>query len=179
MNGKNPRFDVIGQLAVLRRYARSLTRSDTDAEDLVHDALVRAYERKTTFRQAGNLRTWLLSVLHNVFVDGCRSRRSETGRLERAAVLAEAHLLPSQDHVVRLSQIRTAFLSLAEEQRAALHLVAIEGLSYEEAATTLAIPIGTLMSRIARARAALREIEDGPANIGHLKVVGGRNDNAD
>src|SRR3989337_2862807 len=106
MNGQNTRFDVIGQLAVLRRYARSLTRSDTDAEDLVHDALVRAYERKTTFRQAGNLRTWLLSVLHNVFVDGCRSRRSETGRLERAAVLAEAHLLPSQDHVVRLSQIR-------------------------------------------------------------------------
>ncbi|NGO55073.1 sigma-70 family RNA polymerase sigma factor [Allomesorhizobium camelthorni] len=180
MNGKNLRFDVIGQLAVLRRYARSLTRSDADAEDLVHDALVRAYERKSTFRQAGNLRTWLLSVLHNVFVDGYRSRHSATGRLEQAAVLAEAHLLPPQDHVVRLSQIRTAFLSLAEEQRAALHLVAIEGLSYDEAAATLAIPVGTLMSRIARARAALREIEDGPAatEISHLKIVGGRNDKA-
>src|SRR5829696_8768522 len=68
--------DVIAQLAPLRRYARALTRDETQAEDLVHDALVRAYERRTTFRAGANLRTWLLSILHNTFVDGRRQRET-------------------------------------------------------------------------------------------------------
>jgi RNA polymerase sigma-70 factor (ECF subfamily) len=75
------------------------------------------------------------------------------------------------------SQVREAFLGLAEEQRAALHLVAIEGLSYQEAADTLGVPIGTLMSRIGRARAALRLMEEAaPAKPNHLRIVGGPND---
>ncbi|PTE18887.1 RNA polymerase subunit sigma, partial [Cereibacter changlensis JA139] len=80
-----------------------------------------------------------------------------------------------QEDVVRLAQIRAAFFRLPEDQRAALHLVAIEGLSYPEAAKVLGVPQGTLMSRLARARAALRAFEDGAP---HLKLVGGRDDAA-
>ncbi len=76
---------------------------------------------------------------------------------------------------VRLGQVRDAFFRLAEEQRAALHLVAIEGMAYRDAADALGIPVGTLMSRIGRARAALRALEeDGPR--ARLSIVGGRDD---
>jgi RNA polymerase sigma-70 factor (ECF subfamily) len=83
---------------------------------------------------------------------------------------------------VRLRQIQQAFMSLPEEQRAVLHLVAIEGLSYQEAAESLGIPVGTLMSRLGRARAALRTFEAGPAQAAvgrprpNLRVVGGSHD---
>jgi RNA polymerase sigma-70 factor, ECF subfamily len=171
-----PRFDIVGQLASLRRYARSLTRDSADAEDLVHDALVRAYERRSTFRSSGNLRAWLLSIVHNAFIDGLRSRKSEAARLEQAGYLAESSIQAHQEHSVRLAQVREAFFKLPEEQRSALHLVAIEGLTYSQAADASGVPLGTLMSRIGRARAALREMEDTAAEPtkGHLKIVGGR-----
>ncbi|AZO75495.1 MULTISPECIES: sigma-70 family RNA polymerase sigma factor [unclassified Mesorhizobium] len=169
------RFDIVGQLGSLRRYARSLTRDSADAEDLVHDALVRAYERRGTFRSGGNLRAWLLAIVHNIFIDRMRSRRSEATRIERAGRLADQSVAASQDHSVRLSQVREAFLSLPEEQRSALHLVAIEGLSYQQAAEASGVPLGTLMSRIGRARAALREMEERAPARGknHLRIVGG------
>ncbi|WP_292484844.1 sigma-70 family RNA polymerase sigma factor [Mesorhizobium sp.] len=170
-----PRFDIIGQLGSLRRYARSLTRDSAEAEDLVHDALVRAYERRGTFRSGGNLRAWLLSIVHNAFIDGLRSRRSEAARVEQAGYLTDASMQAPQEHSVRLAQVREAFFKLPDEQRSALHLVAIEGLTYSQAAEASGVPLGTLMSRIGRARAALREMEDKlPAHAkSHLKIVGG------
>jgi len=174
MNPRTPRFDVLGQLGALRRYARSLSRDASEAEDLVHDALVRAYERRSSFRSGGNMRAWLLSILHNTFVDRVRSRSAEAARAAESVRLSETALAAPQEHSVRLAQVRDAFMALPEEQRAALHLVAIEGLSYQEAADALAIPLGTLMSRIGRARAALRAMEEGlPARGSHLKIVGG------
>jgi len=140
----------------------------------VQDALLRAYERRSTFRRDGNMRAWLLSILHNAFVDRARSRRSEAARAERAAELLPQLIDAPQDHAVRLAQVRQAFMSLPEEQRAALHLVAIEGLTYQEAAYTLSIPLGTLMSRIGRARAALRALEEEPRDLPSLRIVGGR-----
>src|SRR4051794_10065406 len=159
------RFDVIGLLAPLRRYAAVLTRDDTDAEDLVHDALVRAYERRHTFHPSGNLRAWLFSVLHNSFVDGQRRKALHAARVRDAADAADT-APPDQETSVRLQQIRRAFLDLPEDQRAALHLVAIEGLSYQEAAGSLGIPLGTLMSRLGRARSALRSFEEGTVPTG-------------
>jgi RNA polymerase sigma factor (sigma-70 family) len=174
MKQLKPGFDVLGQLGSLRRYARSLTRDSADAEDLVHDALVRAYERRGTFRRGGNLRAWLLSIVHNAFIDGTRSRKSEAARLEQAAHLIERSIDAPQEHSARLARVREAFLDLPEEQRAALHLVAVDGFSYQEAAAALGVPIGTLMSRIGRARAALRLMEQTvPAKPGHLRIVGG------
>jgi len=155
------RTDVIGLLGPLRRYARSLTRDESQAEDLVQDTLVRAYERRSTFRPGGNLRGWLLSILHNTFIDDRRRHAAEARRAQSLAEHVESSTPAGQESRVRLQQVQQAFLSLPEEQRAVLHLVAIEGLSYQEAAATLDIPIGTLMSRLGRARAALRAFEAG------------------
>lgn len=158
--------DVLGQLASLRRYARSLAQDEAQAEDLVHDALVRAYEHRSTFRTGGVLRTWLFAILHNVFIDGRRQRASELRREEESARISEPALPPGQEGSTRLRQIHAAFVALPPEQRAALHLVTIEGLSYQEAAGALDIPVGTLMSRLGRARAALRAFEAlGPARL--------------
>jgi RNA polymerase sigma-70 factor (ECF subfamily) len=172
------RMDVIGLLGPLRRYARSLTRDESQAEDLVQDTLVRAYERRGSFRVGNNLRAWLLSILHNTFID--ERRKAEGLRLERLAEIATLTVPADQESRVRFQQIRQAFLSLPDEQRAALHLVAVEGLSYQEAATALGIPTGTLMSRLGRARAALRAFEAGQSPLQitaaprpNLRVVGG------
>lgn len=181
--------DVMAQLAPLRRYARALTRDETQAEDLVHDALVRAYERRSTFRSGASLRTWLFSILHNIFVDGYRRRQAELRRETEAARLADLTFPAEQESRLYLEQISRAFLALPDEQRAVLHLVAIEGLAYQEAANALSIPIGTLMSRLSRARATLRASEesdrcatpvfpepaDRPARP-NLRVVGGSDD---
>lgn len=186
MPDRKARFDVLRELPRLRRYARVLTRSDIDAEDLVHDALVRAYEKRASFRTGHDLRVWLLSILHNVFVDEVRARGAEARRLARAGDLADRQLAPNQDHHVRFCQVRQAFFDLPYDQRAALYLVAIEGMSYVEAATALRVPVGTLMSRVARARVALRAIEESdPATSADttkkpsLRVVGGRNEPRD
>jgi RNA polymerase sigma-70 factor (ECF subfamily) len=175
------RMDVIGLLGPLRRYARSLTRDEIHAEDLVQDTLVRAYEGRGSFRSGGNLRGWLLAILHNTFIDDRRRQASEYRRLEQAAAFVDTDAPPEQESRVRLQQIQAAFMSLPDEQRAALHLVAIEGLSYQEAARALKIPVGTLMSRLGRARAALRGFEAGAdvqlseARRPSLRVVGGSN----
>src|SRR2546423_3886962 len=95
--------------------------SDVDAEDLVHDALVRAYEKRASFQAGRNLRLWLLSILHNVFIDQRRTRQTEAQRLEHAAELQEPFFAPVQEHQLRLAQVRRAFMGLPEEQRAALH----------------------------------------------------------
>ena len=174
----------------MRRYARALTRDECAAEDLVHDALVRAYEKRSTFRLGGNLRTWILSILHNTFVDSQRRLKAEQRRVSETAELSQPYFPASQDNAIRLQQIKQAFLRLPDEQRAVLHLVAIEGLPYKEAADALGIPIGTLMSRLARGRAALRLFEEGgeaspveadpsaARKAGHprLRVVGGQNE---
>ncbi|MBS7695899.1 MULTISPECIES: sigma-70 family RNA polymerase sigma factor [unclassified Chelatococcus] len=190
------RMNVLGLLPALRRYARALTRDAASAEDLVHDTLVKAYEKKSSFRAGRNLRTWLFAILHNHFVDGVRKTRADTLRITSATEAAETIMPPVQEHSVRLAQVRQAFMALPDEQRMALHLVAIEGMSYQEAATTLGIPVGTLMSRLGRARATLRGFEEGeqaadktvhsegkgptaPATPGrpdHLRVVGGTDD---
>ncbi|MDL2401812.1 sigma-70 family RNA polymerase sigma factor [Rhizobium mayense] len=178
MERKGRTFDVLGQLGSLRRYARSLVRNADEAEDLVHDALVKAYERKSSFRRGANLRTWLLSILHNAHIDRLRQARSLNRRHEEAAAEFDQSLPASQDHAVRLKQVRDAFFNLPEEQREALHLVAIEDLSYQEAAFALGIPVGTLMSRIARARASLRNFEETSRAGSHLRLIeGGGNEN--
>jgi RNA polymerase sigma-70 factor, ECF subfamily len=176
MDSNKRAFDVIGQLSTLRRYARSLARNASDAEDLVHDALVRAYERRSTFRSGASLRNWLLSIVHNTHIDRMRSAISRSRRDDTAAAEADLSYPPGQEHSVRLAQVREAFLMLPEEQREALHLVAVEDLSYQEAATALGIPIGTLMSRISRARATLRDFESSAKKPSHLRIIGGGND---
>lgn len=171
-----------GDLTAMRRYARALARDHHDADDVVQDALVRAIERQQTFQPERSRRRWLLAIVHNVFISGRRRAAAEARRNDSFAETLMAHVEPEQEHRVRLNQIAHAFAELSEHQRAVAHLILVEGLSYQEAADVLGIPIGTVMSRLARARAALRAVEqEAPENgqkqtHARLRVVGGQND---
>ncbi|MEE7478640.1 MULTISPECIES: sigma-70 family RNA polymerase sigma factor [Methylobacterium] len=158
---KMKRPDIVDLLVPLRRYARSLTRDTLRADDLVHDTLVRALESQNSLRPNTNLRTWMMTVLHNVFIDDQRRKQVELRHADALVQMSDEMAPPAQEGQVRLAQIREAFLTLPEEQRAALHLVTIEGMAYADAAAVLGIPIGTLMSRLGRGRAALRAFEEG------------------
>ena len=160
---------IVDLLVPLRRYARSLTRDTLKADDLVHDTLVRALESGLSVRPNTNLRTWMMTVLHNVFIDDQRRKRVEARHAESLVQMSDESVPPSQEGQVRLAQIRQAFLTLPEEQRAALHLVTLEGMAYADAAAVLGIPIGTLMSRLGRGRAALRAFEEGEASSGRSR----------
>jgi RNA polymerase sigma-70 factor (ECF subfamily) len=188
MTQKQGSFDVPGQLPALRRYALVLTHHPAEAEELVHETLLRAYEKRASFRAGNPLRLWLLAILHNCFVDGIRRRQANHNALAITSRLSPDYQPAPQEQHVRLAQLQKSFMALPEDQRATLHLVAIEGLSYQEAASTLGIPVGTLMSRLGRARAALRALEDadGTRPTGsadprkpQLRIVGGTNDASD
>ncbi|MGE0775863.1 MAG: sigma-70 family RNA polymerase sigma factor [Sphingomonadaceae bacterium] len=163
--------DVVELLPVLARYARVLTRDEHASEDLLHDALLRAYERSATFRPDGSLRAWLLSIIHNVFISRIRRERVAAESIGRLAALTVESMPPSQETTAYFSEIARRFDALPEGQRAALSLIAVEGMSYREAADALGVPVGTVMSRLARARASLRDSTVNTNRPG-LKIVG-------
>ncbi|QMW61241.1 MULTISPECIES: sigma-70 family RNA polymerase sigma factor [unclassified Devosia] len=154
-------FEILSAVPILRRYALRLTRHPIDADDLVHDTLLRAIERRATYDPSRNLKQWLLAILHNLHIDQLRSGHSGRAR-ERDFVEQNSHMLaPNQLDSVRLSQLRRAFDLLPPEQQDAVRLVAMEGLSYDEAGRVLGVRPGTVMSRLSRGRDALRRWEAG------------------
>ncbi|WP_028464952.1 sigma-70 family RNA polymerase sigma factor [Nisaea denitrificans] len=175
-------LDIVGQLEALRRYARVLTRNADTADDLVQSTFLRAHERRATFRDGANVRVWLMSIMHNIFIDERRNGLT-TAKRERAWTDSlPGFSAPSGEMAVRLSELRKAFLSLNSEQREALHLVAVEGLGVTEAAEILHVPSGTVMSRVGRARAALRNFEEsgsGDVKRRSFRIVGERDGHTD
>lgn len=137
----------------LRRYARSLTRNRADAEDLLQDTLLRAYNKFHLWQPGTNIAGWLCVVMKRVFL----SQFERRGRM--VAVPAEdfdGPQPPSQDDVLDLARLGSAIGRLQRHHRELVEAVAINGDSYEEAAHALHIPIGTVRSRLGRAREHLR-----------------------
>jgi RNA polymerase sigma factor (sigma-70 family) len=150
------------QIPALRRYARALLRDRSAADDLVQDCLERAIGHWHQRRPDGDARTWLFAILHNLAVSGMRrrTRRGEHASLDEVdeRMLAQP---PLQDGRLLQHDILKALEKLPEEQRSVLLLVSVEELSYAETARVLSIPLGTVMSRLARAREKLREMMSG------------------
>jgi RNA polymerase sigma-70 factor (ECF subfamily) len=148
--------DIAAELGVLRRYALVLTRDRDTAEDLVQESLARALAGVRTWRPGSDLRRWLLAIVHNTHVSWRRRGRTEAAALAQAGLLAEGAAPGSQPERVHLGETIAALMALPEEQREALVLVALDGVGYRDAAEILGVPLGTLMSRLARGREALR-----------------------
>jgi len=147
----------------LRRYALALTGNREAADDLTQDTLERAWRKRALWQPGTDLRAWLFTVMHNVYVNGVRSARA-TESLDEDGPTADAlHALPAMsaaDGDVVLSELRAALALLVPEQREVVLLVGLEQMSYAEAAAVLEVPIGTVMSRLARGRERLRELLD-------------------
>lgn len=147
-------------VADLRRYAFVLCRNTPDADDLVQETLVKAIAAAGTFTRGRSLRVWLFGILHNTFVSHRRqfARRARATAFLETAEPAPATATPEQERHIEVRQTLNLFARLSEDQRMALILVAIDGLSYEEAAEALGVPVGTVMSRLARGRERLRRL---------------------
>ena len=155
-------IDLIeAEIPRLRRYARYLAREADRADDLVQECLMRAIAKIDSWTPGTNLRAWLFVILRNCHIN-------EVRRGQRTSLMGETSsdydVVPtpaSQEAHMSLLEVRDAYLNLSEEHREVLLLVAIEGLQYEEAAGILEIPVGTIRSRLSRARQTLRDALDG------------------
>jgi RNA polymerase sigma-70 factor (ECF subfamily) len=154
----------------LRRYARALVGERAGADDLVQDTLERAWSKLHLWRSGSDLRAWLFTIMHNVHVNQVRSRRA-AATLPLDEDLPDTPVRASQADMLEVRDIETALKRLPVEQREVLLLVALEHLSYQQTAEALGIPIGTVMSRLSRARERLRVMLEGAAGAGGLKVV--------
>ena len=162
--------DLHVHIVSLRRYAYVLCRNPTDADDLVQETLMKAIAAADTYRSGHDLRTWLFSILHNTFLSHRRqfARRARASTFLNTAGGDGATASPHERHVDAQNTLRMLG-RLTPDQQAALILVAVEGLSYEEAAAMLDVPVGTLMSRLARGRERLRQLVGEGSN--RLKAV--------
>ena len=142
----------------LRRYAVALLRSRDEADDLVHDCLVRALDKLHTRREEADIRAWLFTIMHNHFISQVRRRRSRPAPepLDDSHEKAAGQRATQEDALL-WRDLQRGLALLPEEQRSVILLVSVEDLSYAEAAQVLGVPIGTVMSRLARGRDRLRE----------------------
>jgi RNA polymerase sigma-70 factor (ECF subfamily) len=150
--------EIEGSVPALRRYARALTRNADRADDLVQDCLERALRKRGLFQPTGPLQAWLYRILLNVYRNGLRQTRRRGDHVSIDALLIEPSVAAPQPGRIALAEMSRAIDQLPHEQREALLLVVLEGVTYEEAANILEIPAGTLMSRLSRARTALRQM---------------------
>ena len=147
-------------IPALRRYAWTLLRDSAEADDLVQDCLLRAVERIDTVRTEDELRPWLFTIMHNLSVSRWR-RRQIRRRVISDDPEADGSVAPSQFATAEMRALLLALDDLPEDQRNVLILVAIEGFQYGDVARMLGIPLGTVMSRLSRARDRLREVTEG------------------
>lgn len=161
--------EMTKSVPALRRYANALTHNSDTADDLVQDCLERAIRKQALWRPDGPLRPWLYRVLINVWRNNLRSRSRRPAQVPIDDVADQLFVPAAQPGRVALTEMARAIEKLSAEHREALLLIVVEGLSYTEAAQVLEIPLGTLMSRLGRARSslALMTQEDQP----NLKVI--------
>jgi len=165
----NDAESIVELIPRLRRYARALTGDHAAADDLVQDTLERAWAKLHLYRRGTDLRAWLFTVMHNVYVNQLRAARPVAQLDEDMPELSQ----PGREaDGLELRDLDLAIRRLPPDQREVLLLVVLEDMSYDEAAGTLGIPIGTVMSRLARAREKLRAMLSGlPPGGGQLKIV--------
>lgn len=144
----------------LRRYARALTHNADAADDLVQDCLERAIRKASLWKPNGPLRAWLFRILLNVWRNSLRDKRRALDDAPMSSVITEPQVPSASPSRLALAETVRAIQLLPAEQREALLLIALEGMSYAEAASVLEVPIGTLMSRLGRARTQLRLLTD-------------------
>ena len=167
---------IFACIPALRRYARGLTGKREDADDLVQDALERAWSRLALWQRRGDLRAWLFSILHNRFVDRVRAVRASpeepmNGDRDGDGDGITLPVRATQSDRLEVCDLDAALARLMPDQREVLLLVAVEQMSYGQIAGVLGVPLGTVMSRLSRAREQLRAVLEGRAVVSRLKVV--------
>ena len=153
------RNDVVALIPALRAFAWSLSHNSADADDLVQDTLIKAWTHRTKFEPGTNLRAWLFTILRNTYYTAVVRRRREVAD-DQGKHAASLFTAPTQDWSVAMRALQSALTRLPDEHREALILVGAAGLTYEEAAEICGCALGTIKSRVNRARAKLLKLMD-------------------
>ena len=165
----DPNEEIRACIPRLRRYARALMGARGGADDLVQDTLERAWRKFHLWRRGAELRPWLFSIMHNVYVDQRRAEPEEPVSLDEHAY--DIPVQGQQERMLEVHDLREALNQLPAEQREVVLLVAMEQMAYKDVARVLDIPLGTVMSRLSRGRERLRELMEGRPRSVTLKVV--------
>jgi len=151
------RDGLLAAVPTLRAFAVSLAKNADRADDLVQETLVKAWDKQDSFQPGTNLKAWLFTILRNEFYSQMRKRRREVEDTD-GLITARLSVHPSQDGTSDLADFRRALELLPEDQREAIILIGASGFSYEEAAEICGCAVGTIKSRVSRARSRLQEI---------------------
>ena len=156
-SSKDPKEELVEHLPAMRAFALSLTRNPAAADDLVQDAVVKAWSNFDKFEQGTNMRAWLFTILRNTYYSLCRKRRREVEDPDglMAGQMAEK---PLHDGSLAMADFQSAFAQLSDEHREVLILVGAEGFSCEAVAEMCGCAVGTIKSRTNRARKRLKEL---------------------
>jgi RNA polymerase sigma-70 factor (ECF subfamily) len=149
--------DLLGAIPSLRAFAMSLAQNADRADDLVQETLVKAWDKQESFQPGTNLKAWVFTILRNEFYSQMRKRGREVQDSD-GLITARLAVHPSQFGSMDLEDFRTALETLPEDQREAIILIGASGFSYEEAAEICGCAVGTIKSRVSRARTRLQEI---------------------
>jgi len=161
------RAEIAAHIPRLRRYARALAGDSHRADDLVQDTLERALTKFHLWRHGSDLRAWMFTIMHNVFINQLKARRE----LALDDAVEDGLQSAPQSDPLELRDLDTALRRLPVEQREVLLLVGMEQLSYAEASQALDVPVGTVMSRLSRGRERLRALMSGAPGATNLKMV--------
>ena len=149
------------EIPMLRRYARSLCRNADNADDLVQECLVRAIAKIETWKPGTNLKAWLIVILRNLFLNECRRAKRQRISLDELAVSDTPRSPARQEANLKIAEVENALMSLSADHREVLTLVVIQGMTYEQTAHILDVTMGTIKSRLWRARSRMIELLDG------------------
>lgn len=153
------RDELLDAVPSLRAFAVSLAKNADRADDLVQETLVKAWDKQASFQPGTNLKAWLFTILRNEFYSQMRKRGREVQDTD-GTITARLSIHPGQEGSADLSDFRKALGQLPEDQREAIVLIGASGFSYEEAAKICGCAVGTIKSRVSRARSRLQEILD-------------------
>jgi len=163
--------EIVSEISSLRKFALRLTKNGSDAEDLVQSTVMRALEKSDYFQDGTNLFSWSSKIMFNLFVSQYRHKNKFETQYDSTPYLEQIITGPSQEFCTDLAIVKKSMGRLSKEHREILVRVCVQGMSYEEVAELLEVPVGTVRSRLSRARQQLQDIlapeKKRPANLSY------------
>jgi RNA polymerase sigma-70 factor (ECF subfamily) len=160
--------NLVQEMSHLRKFALRLTHSQAEADDLLQATMLRAIEKKALFENGTDVFKWTSKIMFNLFVSDYRRRTKFETRYDPETFIERESTEASNETKVELAEVQEAIQKLSEDHRDVLVMVCVKGMQYQEVAETLAIPLGTVRSRLSRAREQLQDLMDTPRMRGFV-----------
>ena len=162
---------LISEMEKLKKFAMRLTRNEADADDLLQNTVLRAYEKKHLFEKDSNVFSWTSKIMYNLFVSDYRRKVKFESQYDPEPILEKAEVVANQNDKIMVSEVGEAMNRLTQDHRDILLMVCVQGMKYEETAEALNIPVGTVRSRLSRARTLLTDLMDGNNNNQGFSII--------